>query len=376
MKICYVATTVHLTKDLKEALGATTHTYAVASGLSELGHKIYIISEKFEGDLDYEEIGSLHIYRFFRGIVKSAREVKKSKIVRFVRYFRIFPNFLLALKVAEIIKKHNCDIILERAHSRGVGALASYLSGKPLVLEVIDFIFSQFAVRRAKAILAYTRDFFNPSIQKKVYLVSAGVDPKIFYPIKTETKYDICYVGAFKEWDGLEDLVLAVKLVQNKKKDLKVILIGKGVRFMEIKKLIKKYNLENNFVLSGKIPLRKVNRLISQSKICIAPYNIKRTKKGAFQKYGFYFSPLKIFEYLACGKPIVATGYPMIKKIISSENGELTYEDDVKDLAKKILFLLNKRDLDKISQKNLALAKKYTWKNVVKEIDQIVKKYN
>lgn len=374
MKICYVATTVHISKDLKEAIGATTHTFALASELSKLGHEVYIISEKFRDDLDYEKVNSLHIHRFFRGIVKSSKEIKKSKVIKLARYLKIFPNILLAFKVAKIIKKYNCDIVLERAHSLGVGAWASVFAGKPLVLEVIDCIFSKFAARRARNIIAYTKDFFSPKIQKKVYLVSAGFDPKVFHPQNLEIKYDVCYTGAFKEWDGLEDLVEAINLARREKRNIKVVLVGKGVRFDQIRQLIKKYNLEENFILTGKVALADVSKFISQSKICAAPYNIKRSPKGGFQKYGFYFSPLKIFEYLACGKPIIATDYPMIRKIITQDNGEFTREGNAKDLAEKILVLLEKRDLKKIRQENLVLAKKYTWENVAREIDKIIKR--
>lgn len=373
MKICYVATTVHISKDLKEAIGATTHTFALASELSKLGHEIHIVSEKFRGDLDFEKINSLYIHRFFRGIIKSSKEIKKSKIKKIARYLKIFPNLILAFKIAKIVQKYNCDLILERAHSLGVGAWVSILTGKPFVLEVIDCIFSKLAVERAKSVIAYTKIFFSPKIQKKVHLISAGFDPKIFYPQDLDIKYDICYVGAFKEWDGLEDLIKAVDLIKEKKQDVEVILVGDGVRFDQIKRLIKKYGLEKNFILTGRIALSDVSKFIAQSKICVAPYNVKRSAKGEFQKYGFYFSPLKIFEYLACGKPVVATDYPMIKKIITQENGELTQEGNAKDLAEKILFLLEKKDLAMIRDKNLALAKKYTWENVAKKIDKILK---
>jgi len=374
MKICYIATTVHISKSLNEALGSTTHTYAIASELSKLGHEVCVISDKFKGDLDYEKIDQLYIYRFLRGVIKSSKDIKKTKFRQFAKYFKIAPNFLLALKIAKIVQKNNCDLILERAHSLGVGALVSCLTGKPLILEVIDCIFSRLSVWRAKSIIAYTKEFFSKNNVKKIKIVNAGFDPNIFYPIKQKFKFDLCYAGSFKEWDGLEDLILAIKKVIIKKPEIKIVLIGEGVRFLEIKRLIKENKLENNIIVQGKVSLKMVNKFIAQTKICLAPFNIKRSKKGEFEKYGFYFSPLKIFEYLACGKPIIATNYPKIKEIINKENGELFKEGNSQDLADKIIMLLYERNSEEISKNNLKLARKYKWENVVKNINDLILK--
>lgn len=375
MKICYVTTTVHISKDLKEAIGATTHTYAIASELTKLGHEVHIISEKFKGDKDDEVINGLRIHRLLRAIVKPSKEIKKSRLRKLARFFKFIPNFLLGLKVASLVKRYKCDLILERAHSLGVGAIASLMTGKPLILEVIDYIYSKISAQIAKYIIAYTKAFFNPRIQKKVCLVEAGYDPRIFKPKDLPIKYDVCYVGAFKEWDGLEDLVEAGRLVVRQRAEIKFLLVGDGVRRKVTEDLIKKYGLENNFILTGRIPLDQVPDYICQSKITVAPFNIKRSEKGKFLKYGYYFSPLKIFEYMACGKPIMATSYPKISNIIKEKSGLLFKEGDTKDLADKTLYLLSHPELmKKISDYNIELAKKYTWAMVVKEFDNLIKK--
>lgn len=373
MTIAYITTTVHISKDLKEALGSTTHTYAIASELSKLGHEVHIFSEKFEGDSDYEKFNDLHIHRLKRGVVKSSQEIKKSNIRKVAKYFKFITNYLLARRITRAVKETECNLILERAHSLGVGAIVSKLSKKPLILEVIDYIYSKKSAKRAKSIIAYTKSFFKEDIKEKVKIVTAGYDPTIFYPMEEKNEYDVCYVGSFKEWDGLEDLIEAIRIIKKKKPDFRTLLIGDGIRFNNIKEFVKKFSLEKNITLTGKISLREVSRYIAKAKICAAPYNIKRSERGEFEKYGFYFSPLKIFEYLACGKPIIATEYKKISEVINEENGELVKEGDVGDLSDKILKLIEKRDLDIIKKNNLDLANKYTWGKVVKEIDNIIK---
>ncbi len=373
MRICYVATTVHISRGLKEAIGATTHTYAVAKELAKLGHEVHIVSERFEGDLEYEKIGKLHIHRLLRGIVRSSRQVKKSRWRKFLKILKFIPNFLLGIKVSRLVRKYNCDLILERAHSLGVGAVASFLSAKPLILEVIDYIYSKFSALRAKSIIAYTKIFFSPWIRKKVFIVEAGFDPEIFYANDLPLKYDVCYAGSFKEWDGLEDLVRAARKILARFPGTKFILLGGGVREKKVKELIRFYGLEKSFILTGRKPLKKVVDYINQSKICIAPFNVTRSKKGRFAKYGYYFSPLKIFEYMACGKPIVATNYPKIRSLVSKKSGLLFKEGSIPDLASKICWLLSRpKKIKEKGEYNKKLAQKYTWASVVRKINELI----
>lgn len=370
MRICYVATTVHLSSDLKEGIGATTHTLAVASELAKLGHELFIISERFENDPEREKINGLSIFRLKRGVVKSSRQVKKSPFRKILKYLRFLPNFLLALQTARLIKENKCDLILERGHSRGVGAMASFMTGKPFVLEVIDPIFAKISAYRAEKIIAYTKDFFGSKIKHKVTLVDAGFDPKIFSAVPAEKKYDVVYAGSFKEWDGLEDLISATLEITRIRPRISFLLVGEGERFEKIKKMIGDAKLEKNFTLAGKVQLPEVKNFLSQGKIGVAPFNVTLSEKGNFNRYGFYFSPLKIFEYLACGLPIVASDYPLIKKIVSEKSGTLFMAGDSGRLAKIILGLLaDPEKMAALSRRNLTLAPSYTWEKVVRKIN-------
>jgi len=369
MKICYVATSVHLSNELNDAIGASTHTYALAKEFTKLGHEVNVICERKRGDEAAEEIDGIAIYRLKRAIVTETEKIKKSKLRPLLKKFRPISTLLLGLKIARIVKQKNCDLIFERAQSRGAAAIASLLTGKPLFVEVIDNLFSNYSLRKAEKIFAYTDCFFNDTLKRKVVLVNAAVDLRLFKPVKVGNEFDLCYCGAFKGWDGVEDLAMATKLVKEKKPGIKVLLIGEGLRLNAVRKLVKENNLEKNFVFLGRIPLKKVAENICRAKICVAPFNIKNCSEGEFEKYGFYFSPLKIFEYLACGKPIVATDYPLIGAIVSHENGLLFEEGSPQQLAEKILQLLNAKNLKEIEKNNREKAKRYDWEKVAKKIN-------
>jgi glycosyltransferase involved in cell wall biosynthesis len=77
---------------------------------------------------------------------------------------------------------------------------------------------------------------------------------------------------------------------------------------------------------------------------------------------------------MACGLPIIATNYPLIRNNFSKESGFLVKNGDYKDLARKIFFLTKNQDLrNEMSRFNLKEAKKYTWHEVAKEVNAAIK---
>ena len=179
--------------------------------------------------------------------------------------------------------------------------------------------------------------------------------------------------------DGVEDLVLAAEKVVAKRPATTFFLAGDGIMRPKIEQMIEERKLKENFIFNGKFSLKEAAKIIAQARIWTAPYNIKRWPKGRvvngryydsaqFEKYGFYFSPLRIFEYLGCGKPIIASDYPAITKSVNRENGDIIRPGDIEGLAQSILTLLS-QDLSATSEKNLKTASKFTWTEVVKSFN-------
>ncbi len=373
MKIFYIATTVHLGKNLDEGLGSTTHTYFIAKELTKLGHEVHVISKRYSDDAKFEIINGIQVHRLKRGVVASGKSLEKSPFKKYFKPFKAFLNIVLAYQIYKLVDQYGCDIILERNHSLGVGALTSYLTGRPLVLEVIDSILSKYSIKRAKHIIAYTDRFFRKTDQSKVKLVKVGFDPSTFYPEFMKTKYDICYAGSFKPWDGVEDLIVAINLLVNRYHldKVKAVMVGSGEVFDQAMKLIKNYKLENNIIMAGRVEIAKVRKYINSSKLCVAPYNIKKSDRGEFDKYGFYYAPLKVVEYMACGMPIVATKYVMIKNILPQNGAKYFAEGDVDDLAINIKDVLKSDQILAMGESNLKESKKYTWQKVAADFDRV-----
>ncbi len=77
-----------------------------------------------------------------------------------------------------------------------------------------------------------------------------------------------------------------------------------------------------------------------------------------------FMSPLKLFDYLACGKPIVTSDFPCLREVISNDNAVFVRASDSKSLALGLTKLLkNRRLAARMGKNNYLLAKKYTWQN-------------
>ncbi|HID42178.1 MAG TPA: glycosyltransferase, partial [Archaeoglobaceae archaeon] len=141
--------------------------------------------------------------------------------------------------------------------------------------------------------------------------------------------------------------------------DAKFLMIGKNLS--ELEKEAERRRIENKFIFLGFVKHEEVPKFISAADVCVAPY--KLTKEMG--KHGFYFSPIKIFEYMACGKPVVASDLEIIRGIIENKCGLLA-KPNAEDFAEKTLMLLKDVKLSKkLGESSKKAVKKYTWDKVV-----------
>ena len=101
--------------------------------------------------------------------------------------------------------------------------------------------------------------------------------------------------------------------------------------------LVRNLQLEEYFIFSGQVPHSQVPLYINSCDIMVVPRRDLQIRS----------SPLKIFEYLACEKPIIATRVPYHEFIEENHFGLLGNPDDPKSLALQILNLLDTSEEEK-----------------------------
>jgi glycosyltransferase involved in cell wall biosynthesis len=103
------------------------------------------------------------------------------------------------------------------------------------------------------------------------------------------------------------------------------------------------------------------------SDILLIPYDSDFTIKGG-SLANDYSSPIKLFEYLSAGKPIVASNLSSFNEILKDGmNSILVNPDSINEISESIEKLLNDKALrDNLSSNSLELSKRFTWINRAK----------
>ncbi len=162
--------------------------------------------------------------------------------------------------------------------------------------------------------------------------------------------------GLFWAWKGLDTLIEAARLLNGK---IRLVIVGgspKPAHLAELKERIAGLGIEGAKV-TGFVAPAKVPAYLAAADVLVLP-NSARAEISAR-----YTSPLKLFEYLASGRPVVASDLPSLREVLShGRNGWLVAPDDPKALAEGIERVINDPELAaRLAENGRETARRYTW---------------
>ena len=168
----------------------------------------------------------------------------------------------------------------------------------------------------------------------------------------------IMYTGHLFDWKGVYVLAEAADLLS----DSLVVFIG-GTD-SDITDFKNRFKDKENVLILGQKEHREIPFFLKAADVLVLPNSGKELISRS------YTSPLKLFEYMASGRPIVASALPSIKEILNKDNSVLVESDSTTSLAEGIRKVLNDKDLArKISEKAFEDVKDFTW---AKRTDKIL----
>ena len=198
----------------------------------------------------------------------------------------------------------------------------------------------------------------------KTFLVENVGDFKHFYkttkvkPINLKqippNKKNIGFIGALDSYKVDYELLEWLSIRQP---DWNFILIGSKLNILE--KEIHLKGSKNIFFLGIK-KYKDLPYYAANFDICIIPYKINDYTKNVF--------PIKVFEYLATGKPVVSTNLPSIRKY----KDVIFISDDYLDFENKIKIALVNNNISN-KEKRLQIAYKNSWESRSEKLIKIVK---
>lgn len=225
----------------------------------------------------------------------------------------------------------------------------------------------KYLVSKSKLIITITKALKkayidNDFLENKILVASDGVDfdkfdlemsknearKKIDLPLEKKL---IVYTGHLYEWKGAQILAEASRDLSDNELTIFV-----GGTSEDVKDFRDKNKDLKNMLVVGQKPHLEIPFYLKAADVLILPNSAKET----ISKY--FTSPLKLFEYMASKRPIVASDLPSIREVLSEKNCLFFQPNDSKDLAKKIEVLLNNRELAaQIAEQAYQDAKNYTW---------------
>ena len=351
-KICYVAPDV----PIPSPRGSSVHVRELAQNLSLLGNEVHVICRRNEASEKKEEkMGLYTLHRVNRWILRpgpkfsgegTGRSSGSSSLNKiYYLYLLTVFRFYVSLVASRVIAKYKLDFILERETSFGAGGLASLFTGKPMILEIIGPRYSKYSAKRSKKILYYTESMLRDWVDHaKCVPVPAGVNLELFHEnaekrieIRSALGFDekafvLGYVGTFQKWHGIDTLLNSVRKVREKTPDLRLLLIGPN--FEAYRSLSEDLGVSGMTKFLGPIEYEAVADYINACDLMLALYEPK--KDPIREKYGMGW-PIKILEYMACGKPTISTRVDPVTRIITSpELGFLVDQGNEEDLANTV----------------------------------------
>ncbi len=236
-----------------------------------------------------------------------------------------------------------------------------------------NFIVKYFKILNSKNIVKLifitnsVKEFFfkkyNIKNKQSLILSSASNFITLLPEYKKKNSYKIGYFGLVNKSRGLDFLC---KLSQIDLKN-KYYLYGCS---KDIKNFYTKKFRNNNIFFNTHVPHKKIKNLMSHMDLLILPYEKKVTASGNVGDIGNFTSPMKLFDYLASSKPIIASSLPVLKEVLVNKKNCI-FVNSLNIFKWKLIIeriLLNNSQKRIISRNNFFLAKKYTYTNRVKEM--------
>jgi glycosyltransferase involved in cell wall biosynthesis len=319
MRIIY-----HHRTQLDDAQGI--HVRAMVRAFQELGHEVGVVSlvgSSSNGFPPAKRSWRVHTNRLPRAVYEG---------------LSLLYNILGYYQLARALRGRRADLIYERyALNTFCGVLASRRFGVPLLLEVnapwpdqlpslAPLRFRRLARRLERWVCSNSTRTIAVSDSLRRFLTCEGapedrltvmhnaVDPVVFNPAvsgqEVRRRYGLGdylvagFVGWLRPWHGLEDLIDAVRSSELMARGLRLLIVGIGPAFQQVERRVRELGLKDQIILTGAVAHEDVAAHVAAIDIALQP------------RATAYACPMKLIEYMAMGRCIVAPDQPNIRELL------------------------------------------------------------
>ncbi len=349
MKILYSALAVAL----DGSHGGATHVAEVTNGLAALGHDLWVIG---------------------RGNPANPPRHLAARVT--VSETPPSLGWMLTPTATRIVREWRPDAVMERFYTFAGGAMfAAHTHGIPALLEVnapvvdppgsrkerLDRAFGR-PMRRwatqqcqwASAIVTPLATTVPAEMRERVMRLDWGANVSRFDPARfphdgataqtLRARYRIPdnapvigFHGSFRAWHGAADAATAFTEVRQTFPDARLLLIGDGPERAAIAAQVAASGDASHVICAGTVPYADIPAHLALCDVSVAPFAPRF--HAPLQHFGFYWSPLKVWEAMAMGVPVVTTAIPPLTSIVAG-CGATVPEGNIRALATAIGSIL------------------------------------
>jgi glycosyltransferase involved in cell wall biosynthesis len=187
-----------------------------------------------------------------------------------------------------------------------------------------------------------------------------------FVPPRQSASPVVAYAGHLYPWKGVDVLLHAVALLPQ----VRGVIVGGHPAESDLARLQALANtlgIEDRVIFAGFVHRSKVAGFLERADVVVMPHTATPVSER-------YSSPLKLFEYMAIGKPIVASDMSSIREVLrDGENACLVRSSDPASLASGIEKVLTDQQFaERIARKAFEEAPAYTWARRAERLEALL----
>lgn len=329
--------------------GCSIHVRAVIQTFLQQGHQVELFTNRLGGE-PFPEFTSLKIHqlpKLPKGDLAQREEAALQSNEQLLSLLEqqepfelVYERYSLwSFAGMEYAHKHNIPSVLEvnaplieeQKEHRGLINLA-----KAEEVARRTFGTAKIIAAVSQAVADYLHKYTEA--QGKVHVVPNGVDPDRFDKISNNLhlnfspdNFVIGFVGTMKPWHDLKTLVDAFALFYEQEPQARLLLIGDGPIKSQIQAQINQLGCTSAVHFTGAVTSAEIPPLLASMDVAVAPYPLATNS---------YFSPLKVYEYMAAGLAVIASEVGQLQELIDDGvNGLLCPQENPVVLAEKLQYL-------------------------------------
>ena len=206
----------------------------------------------------------------------------------------------------------------------------------------------------------------------KVSIVTSGIDNDKFNPqvngSSIRERYGIkkddvllFFMGWIYDFSGMKEVAESLSTTNSEK--IKLMIVGDGDLYKLLLKMKSERHLDGKLILTGKIPFNEVPEHIAAADICLLPAYKNEIMMNIV--------PIKIYEYMAMGKPVIATNLPGIQKEFGLDSG-INYIENSNDALEKSICLNKTNKIKAEGVKAHSYVHDLSWDSITDQFEDLL----